>query len=63
MNRNAKPYQRLAGAELRLYNRYARIKDRIAKHDPYAILQTVQVSSSGNTARGVPLIVAGAYVP
>lgn len=65
-------FQRLSTAELALYNRYARVplppglsqqqKKVLLKRDPYAVMQTVTVSTYGQTSRGLPLIGVGGYV-
>lgn len=59
---NNKPYQRLSGRDLSLYNRYARIGRSPFKTDHYDAFNTVLKSSSGNTARGLPLITVGGYL-
>lgn len=59
---NNRPYQRLSGRDLALYNRYSRDRRSPFKNDRYDAFNTVLMSANGNTSRALPLVMAGGYL-
>lgn len=59
---NNRPYQRLSGRDLSLYNRYSRDRRSPFKNDRYDAFNTVLKAGSGNTSRVLPLVTVGGYL-